>query len=147
MQAINIDNLAFSNKGGINKEMCARHHFTGNARNFDNKPYYSGSDIEQLHMSVKSDHFTLASSTTMTATTFMGQLDEYFERTASTCVCYVTNDYTAYIMSMAEFREFLMAFGVFEKDSSTTCRTHAIGYKVRCKHESGKMRAWLAERA
>lgn len=128
-----------SNKG-IRAEQNADFLFMGEVNmEHDNVPYNMGSDIEALHISVKSSRFTLVSGKAMQAQDFEGQLAEYMANTASTQVAYMAMNMVAYVMNMVEFEDFVRAFCKLEKDSSKNG-----GYnKIRCKHESKHMIEWL----
>lgn len=92
-------------------------------------------------MSVKSDHFTLAAK--LNGDNMAEMIDDFFNRTSSTVFAYVTREMFVYMMNAVEFRAFIETFGVLERESEK----NGGGVKVRCKHESKKMLAWLASRA
>ena len=127
-----------SNKGQAAQQNLD-HKLTGQVRKPDSRPYYMDSDIPELDMSVKSDGFTLASARCMSADTFEGQLDEYASRVHSNKFAYVGQNDIAYIMTLDEFLEFVKTFGTWAKESTK----NGGGYKIRCRHESKKMLAWL----
>lgn len=108
----------------------------------DKTPFYMGSDIESLHMSVKSARFTLASGNINHGETLEEKVADYIDRTASDCVAYVTNDLVAFIMNLAEFAEFMLTFCKLEAESSKNGGL----MKVKCGHESAKLLRWLNAR-
>lgn len=115
----------------------------GEIRPHDSGAFDKGSDYEEEHLSIKSQGFSLASAKLMTATTFDGQIEEYFIRTASTKFAYVTLDSRAFFMNAEEFKEFLYRFCRFTPESSS----HGGQYKVRMRKESKAVISWLEERA
>lgn len=129
--------------GGQHKEQALAFTVTGELRKHDSVPFDKGSDIPELHMSVKSDHATLASARLMHGKTFAEQLDEFFQRAASEWFAYVTDEEIAYVMNPTEFREFVATFGKWERESSK----NGGGYKIRLGHEGAAMLRWLSVRA
>lgn len=105
----------------------------------DKTPFYMGSDIESLHMSVKSARFTLASGNINHGETLEEKISDYIDRTVSTCVAYVTNDLIAYIMDMTEFANFMRRFCKLEAESSK----NGGAMKVKCGHETQDLLNWL----
>lgn len=103
-----------------------------------NLPFDKGSDIEELHMSVKSSHFSLASK--LVGDTLEEKINDYFDRVASDKFAYVTEENLAYIMDKSEFRNFLNEFGVLERASSKN-GGHLL---AKGRTESRRMREWLA---
>lgn len=140
MYKLSYTDVSTASNKGIRAEQNADFLFMGevNAKH-DNVPYNMGSDIKALHISVKSSRFTLASGKAMQAQDFEGQLTEYMANTVSTQVCYMAMNMVAYVMNMAEFEAFVRTFCTLQKDSSK----NGGKYKIRCKHESRKMIAWL----
>ena len=135
---IKIDN----NNNGIAKEwaFCA---FSGVQRSaHDHTPYDKGSDCGNA--SVKSSGFTLmAGSLCEGRDTFDGIWNLYESRVHSTEFVYVTNDFTAYIMTLVEFKLFVYTFCKLERESEK----NGGALKIRCRKESGKMLRWLADMA
>ena len=111
----------------------------------DSLPFDMASDVEHMGVgySVKSDHFTLVSARLVVGDNMADILDQYFARVHSTRWAYVGRNDMAYIMNMAEFRNFIETFGTLERESSK----NGGGLKVRCRAESRKMLDWLNERA
>lgn len=125
---------------GLHCEQMLAYTLTNEMRRHDICPFDKGSDIPEYHMSVKSSGATLASGHLMKATTYMEQIDEYFERTASTSFAYVAKNNVAYVMDAEEFKAFLLAFSIFTRDSAK----NGGQYKVRLRSESAKMMAYFA---
>lgn len=130
-------NRQYANRGQHDEQRLA-YTLTGKIRTHDHVAFDVDSDIPEFHMSVKSEHFTLVSSKLMHSQDFMGQIAEYFDRVASTCWAYVVED-VAYIMDKQEFRDMLLAFGKFERESEK----NGGGYKVRFPNNNKKIMAWL----
>lgn len=115
---------------------------TGQIRPHDHVPFHIDSDIPELHISVKSSGFSLASAKVNFGNTKEEKIEDYFARTASTHVAYVSKDMVAYIMDMVEFREFLNTFTYMDRESAK----NGGGAKVKALSESKKMLRWLNER-
>ena len=143
MTTIQTKNISTYTNAGARAEQNLIYTICGQVRAHDSVPFDKGSDYPEWHMSIKSSRFTLASGHMMKSTTFSGQIEEYFERTASKVWAYVTEQGTAYIMNETEFRTFLYTFGKFEQDSTR----NGGKYKVRFPRETKAMLAWLAMRA
>ena len=98
-----------------------------------NTPFNEGSDIEELHASVKSSRATLVNF--KLADTFEESVQRYFAETASSLFIYtvvIEKEVTLYSMDASEFEAFIRQFsGLNER-----------GY-VRFKSTSTKMIAWL----
>lgn len=137
----NIQPISTARNAGDRCQQDLEKALTGNMTTIhDSVRFDKGSDIETLQMSVKSARATLAAASTMTATTFEGQVDEFFARTASTAFAYVTKTYTAYIMNATEFRAFVEKFGSWQRESEK----NGGGYKIRFRSESKSLLNWLA---
>ena len=101
-----------------------------------NTAFDAGSDIEQLHRSVKSSKATL--TTEVLGRDMDTSLACYFERVASTSwawVVIVDDTLTAYIMDANEFREFTELWASYNNEG-----------RIRYKVTSGKMIKWFEER-
>lgn len=99
--------------------------------------YDMGSDIESMSASVKSGNCTLAS---IYGPSKEAILDVYFANVHSTLWIYMANigeTIIEYHMNKDEFSEFLMEWGVTDRESGTQL------IKVRTKKTSGKMLKWL----
>lgn len=116
---------------------------TGEMRKHDHVSFDKDSDIPEFDMSVKSDGFTLASAKVNHGETFDEKLDDYKMRVHSTKFAYVTLEMIAYVMNLDEFEIFIRLFCYLDKESSK----NGGGCKIKCRHETKKMRAWLAENA
>lgn len=146
MYAIQLNYLAqeSNENNGYWKERIAAYTLAGETDHRKDKvPFDKGSDIESLHMSVKSARFTLASGNINHGETLEEKVTDYTTRTASTSVAYVTNDLTAYIMTIAEFAAFMLRFCRLERESTK----NGGAMKVKCGHESVAMIEWLKARA
>lgn len=124
--------------GGNFAELCVRNGF-GFGLHYDTDciPFDAGSDIEELHMSVKSSKATLTSE--CLGHDLETSLNTYFDRVASTSWCWavvIENTVQCYIMNANEFREFTENWGSYNKDRGN----------IRYKATSGKMITWLEER-
>lgn len=104
---------------------------------FSNISFDKGSDIEKLHISVKSARFTLA--TTLYGDTFTEKVEDYFARVHSITWAYVTKSGDIYIMNLTEFMAFIYLFCTMEKASSK----NGGQMTIRAKTETKKMLNWL----
>lgn len=94
--------------------------------------------------SVKSSGATLMSGSLCEGLTeFEDIWDLYVSRVHSDRFVYVTNNWTAYIMDLAEFGEFIHEFGRCERESAK----NGGAVKIRLRKESSKMLAWLESHA
>ena len=101
-----------------------------------NTAFDAGSDIEELHMSVKSSKATLTSE--ILGKDMESSLDTYFARTASESWAWVVimdGTCTAYIMDADEFHAFTTEWAGYNKEG-----------RIRYKATSGKMLKWFEER-
>lgn len=101
-----------------------------------NTPFDAGSDVEELHRSVKSSKASLTAM--VLGCDMKTSLDCYFERVASTSWAWVIcmdGTLTAYVMDEAEFRAFTEEWASFTNER-----------KIRYKATSGKMIKWFEER-
>lgn len=114
---------------------------TGMVRENDHVPYNMGCDIEEYGVSVKSEKFTLMSGGLCNAQDFNGIIAEYFSNTASDTIAYVDRNLDIYIMSNAQFEQFLISFAVLARES----KRNGGRYKVRMRTESRKVQLWLNE--
>lgn len=98
-----------------------------------NTAFDAGSDIEDLHMSVKSSKATLTNE--ILGKDMESSLETYFTRTASTCWAWVVimdGTCTAYIMDEQEFKGFTETWASYNNEG-----------RIRYKATSGKMLTWL----
>lgn len=139
MKTMVIENVSnYENKGKA-YEQSLRYFLGGTMEKGDSLAFDKGSDYEPLHMSIKSESFTLASANVMKSTTFEGQVNEYFERVASKRFAYVANTLKVYDMTAREFKEFVNRFCSFQQESAK----NGGGYKVRMRSESKAVMEWL----
>jgi len=100
--------------------------------------------VGNMEISVKSSGFTLMSGALCEG---LEEFDDiwalYRSRVHSNTFVYVTEDFTAYMMNIEEFEEFVFTFCRTERESSK----NGGAVKIRCRHESKKMVRWLAARA
>lgn len=122
----------YSNNGQ-HAEQVARFTLTGEICKADNLRHDLGADC--LNYQIKSARATVCKGTDLKA---------YLDRDAATAYIYVTADFkTAYIMSRAEYEEFVNEFGTVTRESSR----NGGAEKIRLGHETTKMREWLEARA
>ena len=110
----------------------------------DSSDYRKSSDIVlgERHISVKSSAFTLMSGNMCEGISdFDGIWNLYERNTHSNEFAYVTEDFIAYFMSLAEFKKFVYAFCRVERESEK----NGGQMKIRCRKESKKMVEWLAK--
>lgn len=142
MQTVTIKTIERIYKNnGAHAQQALDFTLTGHIRPHDNVKWNEGSDIPELHMSVKTDRFTLASD--LIGETISDKVDDYFNRTASNVFAYVATTGIAYIMNPTEFKAFMLTFCKLERDSSK----NGGRMKVRFPHETEKVREWLSQKA
>lgn len=124
---------------GNHAEQALAYTLTGEIRPHDHVPFYMDSDIPEYSMSVKSSGFTLASARVNMGETFDEKLADFVARVHSTQFAYVSANMVAYIMDLTEFVQFVRMFCYMDRESTR----HGGGYKIKCRHESKKMVAWL----
>ncbi len=127
---------------GDRAQQDAEFFHTGRISRHDDRRWYMASDLEAIKASVKADGFSLADSRTNMGETFEEKLADFVTRTASSLFIYVDAHNTAYYMNIAEFEAFIRTWCYL----STESEKNGGGKKIRCKHESQKMRDWLASR-
>lgn len=101
-----------------------------------NTAFDAGSDIEQLHRSVKSSKATLTSE--VLGRDMETSLACYFERVASTSWAWIVpmdETLTVYVMNADEFKQFTTEWASYNKEG-----------RIRYKATSGKMIKWFEER-
>lgn len=125
---------------GNHCEQALAYTLTGEIRKHDHVPFYADSDIPEANMSVKSSGFTLASAKVNHGETFEEKLDDFVKRVHSDKFAYVTEDFVAYVMTLDEFIKFIRLFCYLDRESTR----NGGGYKIKCRKETKKMRAWLA---
>ena len=108
-----------------------------------NATYDKASDVEQIALSLKSNHFTLASGNLMQGNTLEEMVDYYIATTASARTAYITKQHDVFYMNHKEFKQFLMLFARLERDSER----NGGKMKVRMRRETKAMLAWLNSQA
>lgn len=129
-------------KGDIAQQNAEFFH-CGHISHHDDRKWYMDSDITAIKASVKADGFSLADGRTNIGDTFDEKWADFRSRTASELFIYVTAENVGYYMTIDEFEEFVYAWCYMSTESSK----NGGRSKIRCKHESAKMRRWLAARA
>lgn len=114
---------------GQDAEQSVRFVLTGEVAKADNLRYDLGADC--LNYQIKSARATVCKG---------ADLESYLDRDASSAYIYATEDGVAYVMSRAEYTEFVKTFGTVTKDSAK----NGGAEKIRLKHETPAMRDWLA---
>ena len=117
---------------GQDAEQSVRFVLTGEVAKADNLRYDLGADC--LNYQIKSARATVCKG---------ADLESYLDRDASSAYIYATNDGIAYIMTRAEYEEFVGQFGTLTKDSAK----NGGAEKIRLKHETPAMLDWLERRA
>lgn len=143
MLTYTIDRIDHKN-AGIAREWALCKHYNINRTSHDNLPYDKGSDLDTAskHISIKASGFTLMSGSLCEGReSFDGIWSLYESRVHSDTFAYVTNDYTVYEMSLAEFKRFVYTFAVTARDSEK----NGGHIKIRMHKESKKMLNWLSE--
>jgi len=143
MYAITYTNIVHCKKSGDTAQQTANFYHTGRTERHDDRPWYEGSDIAEIAASVKSNGFSLADGRTNHGDTLEEKWNDFRTRTASHLFIYVTNDFIGYYMTIEEFEEFVKMWCYVSTESA---KNGGLS-KIRCKHESQKMRNWLAHRA
>ena len=145
MTTANLPRIDARNEGDAREwSVCA---FMGVKRTIhDSKAYDKDSDVVagDMRVSVKASAFTLmAGSLCEGLTDFDSIWNLYAERVHSNTFAYVTKDYTMYMMTLSEFKQFVYRFCKLERESDK----NGGALKIRCRKESGKMVEWLAAQA
>lgn len=141
----NLAHIAHAN-AGIAREWAVCRYFGIERVAHDSGAYDRDSDVNvgALHISVKASAFTLMSGSLCEGLTdFDAIWNLYATRVHSNRVIYMTADFTAYMMTLSEFREFVYMFCHTERESEK----NGGAVKIRCAKESAKMLRWLENRA
>ena len=112
----------------------------------DAKPYNVASDLEinEEKISIKASKFSLMSGKLCNGLTSFDEIWKLYEtNTHSNKVVYITEDFTAYEMTITEFKTFVYTFCKTEKESEK----NGGAIKIRCKTESKKMIEWFQAKA
>lgn len=139
MTTYNITNINMYANHGQNCEASLAFAKVGEVRKHDNLRWDKGSDIPELHISVKSAKFSLCAGGHLHGESLNEMLDDYFERVASTTFAYVTREFEVYEMNAKEFRAFLELFGYITRESEK----NGGKSKIRVKDEGRVMKEWL----
>ena len=147
MKAINIQKFApASVKNNGDRREWAVCGYEGVQRvKHDSTAYDKNSDVNvgTRHISIKASKFSLMSGTLCEGLTKFDDIwNLYATKKHSNEWCYMTEDFTAYFMNEAEFKQFVYEFCHVEKDSA---KNGGLS-KIRCARESKKMLDWLEER-
>jgi hypothetical protein len=108
----------------------------------DSKPYYCASDLEigELKISIKASGFSLMTSALCEGLETFDEIWALYEsKVHSNVFAYITEDFTCYLMNLAEFKKFVYAFGYLDRDS----KKNGGKCKIRGRKETKKMREWL----
>lgn len=134
MNRINLLSIErYYKNNGQEAERVARFTLTGELAKADNLAHNLGADC--LDIQIKSARATVCKGT---------DLEAYLNLDASNRFGYVTADFKVmYIMSRAEYTEFVNLFGTITKESGK----NGGAEKIRLKHESKDMIEWLKARA
>ena len=142
MYAINYTEIITCKTSGDTAQQTANFYHTGKTERHDSRPWYEGSDIEEISGSVKSNGFSLADGRTNRGETLDEKWNDFRTRTASRVFIYVTAENVGYYMNIDEFENFVKTWCYISRESAK----NGGRSKVRCKHESQKMRDWLAHK-
>lgn len=113
-----------------------------NRTKHDSAPYNVASDvvIGEEKISIKASKFSLMSGKLCNGLTEFNAIWELYEANVhSNKFVYITEDFTAYEMTIAEFKSFVFEFCKTEKESEK----NGGAMKIRCKTESKKVIAWF----
>lgn len=135
-------NRTYSN-AGMHAQQVAEFNLLGKVKSHDDGRYNKCSDLDELKISVKATGFSLAAARLFEGDTFEAQLEEFFANSHSEIYLYITEEFIGYFMNPEEFKEFIKVWCYFTEESR---EKNKGGMKIRCKHESQKMRKWLAAR-
>ena len=117
---------------GQSKEQRFRYTLTGERAKADNVPHDKGTDFGGY--SIKSARATVCKDKDLLG---------YLATDKATEFVYITNDFTAYIMSKTEYIEFCGEFAKVDRESDK----NGGAEKLRLGRETEKMLQWLNERA
>ena len=142
MKKVTLTPVTISKNNGDNREfsLCAYENVARTTH--DSADYRTTSDIVvgDRHISVKASGFTLMSGNLCEGkTTFEGIWDVYEHNTHSNDFVYITVDFTAYYMTLVEFKQFVHMFGRVERE----IEKNGGAMKIRSRKESKKMVEWL----
>jgi hypothetical protein len=133
-------NRTYKNNGQ-HAQQALTYTLLGELRKADNIDWTKDSDIPEYRMSVKADRFSLA--TGLQGECLVDMLSDYFNRTASNCWAYCSNNGKAYIMDADEWARFIIRFCKVDRDSTK----NGGKLKIRLHHETSAVTEWLEARA
>ena len=141
MTTTTLTRISAKNEGDAREwSVCA---YMGVERSMhDSKAYDKDSDCTcgDMRISVKASAFTLMAGSLCEGLTDFDSIWNLYERkTHSNTFAYVTKDFVLYMMTLAEFKQFVYKFCKLEAESAK----NGGALKIRCRKESGKMVAWL----
>ena len=116
---------------GQDVERSIRYALTGRTEKADNIPFTLATDC--LQYQIKGARATVCKGTDIRA---------HIERDKATAYIYGSNDNIAYVMSPAEYIEFVERFGTVTRESNK----NGGAVKTRLKAEGREMKEWLAGR-
>lgn len=143
MTTMNLTPISAKN-AGIAREWALCQHYGIERTKHDHTAYNVASDVDagEKQISVKSSKFTLMNGKFCNGCEdFDGIWNIYKNNVHSNTFVYITLDFTAYEMNLEEFERFVYAFCFVDRDS----QSNGGRCKIRCRAESKKMLAWLAE--
>lgn len=143
MTTMNLTPVSAKN-AGIAREWALCQHYGIERTKHDHTAYNVASDVDagEKQISVKSSKFTLMNGKFCNGCEdFDGIWNIYKTNVHSNTFVYITLDFIAYEMNIEEFERFVYAFCFVDRDS----QSNGGRCKIRCRSESKKMLAWLAE--
>ena len=148
MKAVNLQKFAPDGvtNNGDRREWAVCAYMGINRVKHDSTAYDKNSDVNvgDRHISIKANKFSLMSGTMCEGKTeFDAIWNLYADKKHSNEWCYMTEDFTAYFMNEAEFKNFVYRFCHVERDS----KKNGGHSKIKCGRETQAMLQWLAERA
>ena len=135
MEKLNIHCEGFTRQyanDGQHLQQLFNYAMTGEVVKADNLPYWKGADV--LHYQVKSARATVCKGLNLASHLAKDKALEY---------AYISKQEIAYIMSPAEYTDFVKAFGTVTRESAK----NGGAEKIRLKHESKEMLEWLEGKA
>lgn len=144
MKSANIKNFAPANvkNNGDAKEWAYCSYRGIERTTHDSKAYNVASDVEvgEEKISIKASKFSLMSGKLCNGLTEFNEIWTLYETNVhSNKFVYITEDFTAYEMTITEFKNFVFEFCKTEKESEK----NGGAVKIRCKAESKKIIEWL----
>lgn len=118
---------------GQHAEMVFKYTMTGKIVKADNTPYTVSGDYDDIQ--IKSARATVCKG---------ADLDKHLQADTAKRYAYVMDDFSvAYIMSKAEYKQFVEEFGTITRESPK----NGSSEKIRLRYETDTMKKWLAARA